>query len=142
MGRVVLAAAAAALILAAGLAVAAFVMPAGDRAEQAERQGRVEEAVRQIVEREAAVHAESGAFAPIAPADIEQDRNYLDLPWRGFPIGDYVFEAEPLPSGNLRVRAAPRPESVQDLDAAPQFYVAEIAPGGEILAAGWQPEGR
>lgn len=127
------------LVLAAALGAAAFVLPGRGGADRAQAQTRVEEAVRQIVDAQLALHADTGAFQPFTAAQQEADRGLLGLPWRGFPVGDYTFEAETLPGGNLRVRAAPRPDAVMSGDATAQFYTAEVSPDGGTVQSGWLP---
>ena len=127
------------LVLAAALVAAAVILPGRGGEERARDQSRVETAVGEIVTAQLALHEETGAFQPFTAADHEADRNFLGLPWRGFPVGSYAFEAEAQPDGNLRVRAVPRPEAVASGDAPGRFYVAEVSPAGEIVESGWRP---
>ena len=43
--------------------------------------------------------------------------------------------------GICRLRALPRAERVAALEIRPRSYVTELSPGGEIVRAGWIPEG-
>lgn len=133
------------LVLAAALGAAAVVLPGRGGAERTQAQTQAEEAVRQIVDAQLALlalHGETGAFRPFTAAEPDQDRGLLGLPWRGFPVGAYAFEAEALPTDNLRVRAAPRPDAVMSGDAIARFYVAEVSLEGEIVDSGWLPAGQ
>lgn len=140
-GRLALIGAAVALVLAAALGGATlWTMSAGEPAAFEASRARVEDAVRTIVDHEQAAMRDTGEFQPFTFEDVDQDRQLMGLPWRGFPIADYRFEAQLMETGNLRVRAVPKPESVQDREVAAQFYVAETTPGGELVETGWRPE--
>lgn len=127
------------LVLAAALGAAAIILPGRGGQERAQDHARAEAAVQEIVTAQLALHEETGSFQSFIAADHEADRNFLGLPWRGFPVGSYGFEAEALPDGNLRVRAVPRPEAVAGREVAGQFYVAEVSPAGEVVESGWLP---
>jgi hypothetical protein len=127
------------LVLAAALGAAAIILPGRGGEDHARSQAQAETAVQEIVNAQIALHAQTGAFQPFTAAEQGADRSLLGLPWRGFPVGSYGFEAEALPTGNLRVRAVPHPESVAAREAAGRFYVAEVSPDGGIVESGWLP---
>ena len=52
---------------------------------------------------------------------------------------DFFFDAVELGSGNIRLRALPRPDSVAALSVRARLYVAELSPKGQVLRSGWYP---
>jgi hypothetical protein len=76
------------------------------------REQGVEDAIRRVAEREQIAHATTGNFVMFSNANLEQDSSLLGLPWRTFPINDFLFDAVELSSGDIRLRALPRPDSI------------------------------
>jgi hypothetical protein len=104
------------------------------------RERNVENAIGQVAEREKAVHAASGNFVMFSDADLERNPSLLGLPWSSFPVKDFLFDARNLESGNIRLRALPRTESVMALAIRARLYIAELSPKGETVHSGWYPE--
>jgi hypothetical protein len=124
------------------LTAAAFVIgPYRDRYVYAPQERAAEDAVHQVRERQVELHKSTGRFVPFAAGEVESNTTLLGLPWSTFPTASFHFDAEPLPSGNLRLRALPRADRVGSLEIRPRSYVTELTPAGEILRAGWIPEG-
>jgi hypothetical protein len=102
---------------------------------------RVEDAIRQVAQRETITHAATGNFVAFSNANLEQNNSLLGLPWSTFPVNDFFFDAMELGSGNIRLRALPRPDSVAALSVRARLYVAEVSPKGQVLRSGWYPSG-
>ena len=81
----------------------------------------------------------SGHFVAFSNANLEQNSSLLGLPWSTFPVNDFFFDAVELGSGNIRLRALPRPDSVAALSVRARLYVAELSPKGQVLRSGWYP---
>ena len=103
------------------------------------REQGVEDAISQAVQRERIVHAATGDFVAFTNANLEQDTSLLGLPWSTFPVSDFLFEGAKLSSGNIRLRALPRPDSVAAQSVRARFYVAELSSNGRVLRSGWYP---
>ena len=103
------------------------------------REHGVEDAIRHVAERETIAHAASGHFVAFSNANLEQNSSLLGLPWSTFPVNDFFFDAVELGSGNIRLRALPRPDSVAALSVRARLYVAELSPKGQVLRSGWYP---
>jgi hypothetical protein len=103
------------------------------------REQGVENAMRQMAERETIVHAATGNFVVFSNENLEQNSSLLGLPWSKFPVNDFLFDAVELDSGNIRLRALPRPDSVAALSVRARLYVAELSPKGQLLRSGWYP---
>ena len=99
----------------------------------------VEDAIRKVAERETVAHAATGNFVAFSNANLEQNNSLLVLPWTTFPVNDFFFDAVELGSGNIRLRALPRPDSVAALSVRAKLYVAELSPKGQVLRSGWYP---
>jgi hypothetical protein len=99
----------------------------------------VEDAIRKVAERETVAHAATGNFVAFSNANLEQNNSLLGLPWSTFPVNDFFFDAIELGSGNIRLRALPRPDSVAALSVRAKLYVAELSPKGQVLRSGWYP---
>jgi hypothetical protein len=104
------------------------------------RERKVENAIGQVAGREKAVHAASGNFVMFSNADLERNPSLLGLPWSSFPVKDFLFDAHNLDSGNIRLRALPRTESVMALAIRARLYITELSPKGETVHSGWYPE--
>jgi hypothetical protein len=98
-----------------------------------------EKAIGQVIEREKDSHAAKGTFSAFSAADVERNPSLLGLLWSTFPVKDYFFDATELPSGNIRLRALPRAESVASLSIRARLYIAEISPSGGLVHSGWYP---
>ena len=98
-----------------------------------------EQAVRQLEDREKSLYASTGNFAAFSNAEIEKNASLLGISWSTFPVKDYYFDAVELESGDIRLRALPRPESVKSLSVRPRLYIAELSPKGELVHSGWYP---
>jgi hypothetical protein len=103
------------------------------------REHGVEDAIRQVAQRETIAHAATGNFVAFSNANLEQNNSLLGLPWSTFPVNDFFFDAMELGSGNIRLRALPRPDSVAALSVRAKLYVAELSAKGEVLRSGWYP---
>ncbi len=103
------------------------------------REHAVEEAMRQVVERQRNLYDGTGEFVSFAHGDVERDRSLMDLPWDSFPTDDFFFDAASLETGNLRLRALPRPAAVQTLGIRPRMFVSELSPDGEVVSSRWFP---
>jgi len=103
------------------------------------REHGVEDAIRQVAEREKVAHAATGNFVVFSNANLEQNGSLLGLPWSTFPVNDFVCDAAEIVSGNIRLRALPRPDSVAALSVRARLYVAEVSPKGQVLRSGWYP---
>src|SRR6266576_1041207 len=103
------------------------------------REHGVEEAIRQVAEREKIAHAATGNFVAFSNANLEQNGSLLGLPCSTFPVNDFFFDAVELGTGNIRLRALPRPDSVAALSVRARLYVAEVSPKGQLLRSGWYP---
>jgi hypothetical protein len=99
----------------------------------------VEEAITLLAERQRAALKTGGKFVPFGSAAIDRSPTFLGLPWTNYPIDDYQFDAEILPSGNLRMRALPRPERITNFALRPRIYAAELNSAGTLLRPGWSP---
>jgi hypothetical protein len=108
-----------------------FVFGPGER--------RVTDAVHQIAEREKSLHMANGNFVGFSNADVEKNGSLLGLPWSNFPVKDYFFDATELDTGNIRLRALPRPDSVVALAIRARLYVEELSPEGAAVRSGWYP---
>jgi hypothetical protein len=100
---------------------------------------RVADAVQQMAEREKSLHMTNGNFVGFSNADVEKNGSLLGLPWSNFPVKDYFFDATELESGNIRLRALPRPDSVVALAIRARLYVEELSPQGRVVRSGWYP---
>jgi hypothetical protein len=98
-----------------------------------------EQAVRQVEYREKSLYASTGNFVAFSNAEIEKNASLLGLSWSAFPVKDYFFDAIELESGDIRLRALPRPESAISLSVRPRLYIAELSPKGELVHSGWYP---
>ena len=125
-----------AVLLGAG---AVMIGPYRDSFVYAPHERAAEDAVRQVAERQKALHKSTGKFVSFGAADVERDQALLGLNWANFPVKEFAFDAESLDSGNLRVRALPRPDVVSSLTMRPRAYIAELSPDGTVLRAGWFP---
>ena len=123
------------------IGAAFFIGPYRQNYVYAPQERAVEDAMRQVRDRQIELRKSTGRFVPFAAGEVESNPTLLGLPWSTFPTPAFQFDAEPLPSGNLRLRALPRAERVAALDVRPRGYVTELSPGGEIVRAGWIPEG-
>jgi hypothetical protein len=103
------------------------------------REHGVEDTIRKVAERETIAHAATGNFVAFSNASLEQNSSLLGLPWSTYPVDDFFFDAVELGSGNIRLRALPRPDSVVALSIRPRLYVAELSPKGQVLRSGWYP---
>ena len=103
------------------------------------REHGVEDAIRQVAQRETVAHAATGNFVAFSNANLEQNNSLLGLPWSTFPVSDFFFDAMELGSGNIRLRALPRPDAVAALSVRAKLYVAELSAKGEVLRSGWYP---
>ena len=103
------------------------------------REQSVEDAIRQIAERERNLHETTGNFAAFGDRDIQRNGAVLSLSWNAFPIGEFSFDAVPDESGNLKLRALPKAEAVTTLAVRARYYAAELSSNGEMLRAGWFP---
>lgn len=103
------------------------------------REHGVEDAIRQVAQRETIAHAATGNFVAFSNANLEQNNSLLGLPWSTFPVNDFFFDAMELGSGNIRLRALPRPDAVAALSVRAKLYVAELSAKGEVLRSGWYP---
>jgi hypothetical protein len=101
------------------------------------REQGVEDAIRQAIERERAVHAATGNFVVFSRANFEQSETLLGLPSSTFPVNDFIFDVVELGSGNIKLRALPRSESDVSQSAGVRLYVAELSPKGRVLRSGW-----
>ncbi len=100
---------------------------------------RVLDAMHQVAEREKSLHMSNGNFVGFSNAEVEKNGALLGLPWTNFPVKDYFFDATELETGNIRLRALPRPDSVVALTIRARLYVAELSPKGEMVRSGWYP---
>jgi hypothetical protein len=100
---------------------------------------KTQDAVRQLVEREKSLYDANGNFIAFSNADVEKNASLLGLPWSTFPVKDYFFDAAELESGNIRLRALPRPDSVVSLSIRARLYIAELSPAGKLVQSGWYP---
>jgi hypothetical protein len=125
-----------ALLLGAG---AVMIGPYRDAFVYAPRERAAEDAVKQVAERQKALHKSTGKFVSFGATDIDRDQALLGLNWANFPVKEFAFDAESLDSGNLRLRALPRPDVVSSLSVKPRAYIAELSPDGTVLRAGWFP---
>src|ERR1700681_1291698 len=103
------------------------------------REHGVEDAIRQVAQRETIAHAATGNFVAFSNANLEQNNSLLGLPWSTFPVNDFFFDAMELGAGNIRLRALPRPDAVAALSVRAKLYVAELSAKGEVLRSGWYP---
>jgi hypothetical protein len=102
-------------------------------------EARVADAVHQMTQREKSLHMTNGNFVGFSNADVEKNNSLLGLPWSNFPVKDYFFDATELESGNIRLRALPRADSVVALAIRARLYVEELSPKGELVRSGWYP---
>jgi hypothetical protein len=105
------------------------------------REQGVEDAIHSVAEREKIAHAATGNFVMFSNANLEQDSSLLGLPWNTFPVNDFQFDAVELGSGNIRLRALPRPDSIAAQSVRARIYEAELSPKGSVLRSGWYPSG-
>jgi hypothetical protein len=127
--------------LAAMLGAGAILVPVMREAYvYAPMERRVEEAMRQIAQRERSLREQTGKFVAFGEREIKRDSAWLSISWDAFPVQDFFFEAVPVESGNLRLRALPRADSVLSLDVRARMYLTELSPAGETIRAGWHPE--
>jgi hypothetical protein len=102
-------------------------------------EARVVDAVQQMAQREKSLHMTNGNFVGFSNADVEKNGSLLGLPWSNFPVTDYFFDATELDTGNIRLRALPRPDSVVALAIRARLYVEELSPEGKVVRSGWYP---
>jgi hypothetical protein len=102
-------------------------------------EARVADAVQQMAQREKSLHMSNGHFVGFSNADVEKNSALLGLPWSNFPVADYYFDATELETGNIRLRALPRPNSVVALAIRARLYVEELSPEGKVVRSGWYP---
>ena len=126
---------AAAILAAAG----AFADSVRERFVFVPAEQNVIDAVHQMREREKSLHMTNGNFVGFSNADVEKNGSLLGLPWSNFPVKDYFFDATELESGNIRLRALPRPDSVVALAIRARLYVEELSPQGKVVRSGWYP---
>ena len=110
-----------------------------DRWVIAPAEARVVDAVQQMAQREKSLHMTNGNFVGFSNADVEKNGSLLGLPWSNFPVTDYFFDATELDTGNIRLRALPRPDSVVALSIRARLYVEELSPEGKVVRSGWYP---
>jgi hypothetical protein len=103
------------------------------------REQGVEDAIRRVAEREQIAHATTGNYVMFSNANLEQDSSLLGLPWSRFPVNDFQFDAVELGSGNIMLRALPRPDSIAAQSVRARLYEAELSPKGRVLRSGWYP---
>ena len=103
------------------------------------RERAVEDAVRQVAERQRSLHETTGAFVNFAHSDVEADTGPIGLPWNNFPVSEFYFDAMALDTGNIRLRALPRPDAIRRLDVRARIFVSEISPEGDVVQSGWLP---
>jgi hypothetical protein len=103
------------------------------------REQGVEDAIRRVAEREKSAHTATGNFVVFSNANLERDNSLLGLPWSTFPVDDFLFDAVELGSGNIRLRALPRPDSIAAQSVRARLYEAELSPKGTVLRSGWYP---
>jgi hypothetical protein len=125
-----------ALLLGAG---AMLIGPYRESFVYAPQERAAESAVKQVAEKQKALRQSTGKFVSFGAADVDRDQALLGLNWTNFPVKEFVFDAESLESGNLRVRALPRAAFVSTLSVRPRAYIAELSPDGTVLRAGWFP---
>jgi hypothetical protein len=99
----------------------------------------VEQAVGQVAAREKSLHAANGSFVAFSNADLEKNDSLLGIPWSTFPVKEYFFDAAELDSGNLRLRALPRSDSVVSLSIRARLFITELSPKGDAVQSGWYP---
>ena len=126
---------AAAILAAAG----AFADSVRERLVFVPAEESVVDAVHQMAARENSLHMTNGNFVGFSNADVEKNGSLLGLPWSNFPVKDYFFDATELDSGNIRLRALPRPDSVVGLSIRARLYVQELSPQGKVVRSGWYP---
>jgi hypothetical protein len=107
----------------------------------APRERAVESAIRQVADREKIELASRGKFVPFSNGNIERNNALMGLAWSSFPVEAFYFDASELKSGNLRLRALPRPDAVSSLGVRARLYTAELSAKGQILHSGWYPSG-
>jgi hypothetical protein len=134
-GALVFIAGTALILLLAG----AFAGPLRARLVFGPHEQSAQDAIRQLVEREKSLHAANGSFIVFSNADVEKNPPLLGLPWSTFPVKDYFFDAAELNSGNIRLRALPRSDSVVSLSIRARLYIAELSPAGALVHSGWYP---
>ena len=103
------------------------------------REQGVEDAIRRVAEREKSAHTATGNFVVFSNANLERDNSLLGLPWSTYPVDDFLFDAVELGSGNIRLRALPRPDSIAAQSVRARLYEAELSPKGTVLRSGWYP---
>jgi hypothetical protein len=103
------------------------------------REQGVESAIRQVAKQEMIAHAATGNFVMFSNENLEQNNSLLGLPWSTFPVNDFLFDAVELGSGNVRLRALPRPDAVAAQSVRARLYVAELSSQGQVLRSGWYP---
>jgi hypothetical protein len=105
----------------------------------APRERGAESAIRQVAARERAIRKSTGDFLTFGNKDIEGNQTLLGIFWDQLPTNDFTFDAMKLDSGNVRLRALPRPEKVDALAVRARFYVVELKPDGAVAHDGWLP---
>jgi hypothetical protein len=125
-----------AILLGAG---AMMIGPYRDAFVYAPRERAAEDAVKQVAERQKALHKSTGKFVSFGAGDVDRDQALLGLNWANFPVKEFAFDAESLDGGNLRLRALPRPDLVSSLAVKPRAYIAELSADGAMVRAGWFP---
>jgi hypothetical protein len=129
-----------ALLAAAALLVAVlgiFLPDIRDRLVFKPRRDKAEAAVTALALKETALRRSKGHYDAFSPANAVARMRALGL--ADFPAEDFLFDASLTPDKSLRLRALPRPTSVQDLRVSPHMYVAELAPAGGVAHSGWYP---
>lgn len=125
-----------AVILALG---AAFAGTVREHFVFAPREQGAVSAVQQVAERERAIFKSTGDFLAFADKDVAGNRSLLGIFWDTLPVDHFSFDATKLDSGNVRVRALPRPEKVEALSVRARLYVVELKPDGAVVRDGWFP---
>ena len=105
----------------------------------APRERGAESAIQQVAERERAILKSTGGFTAFADKDIKGNPSLLGIFWDRLPVEDFAFDATKLDSGNVQLRALPRPEKVEALSIRARLYVVELKPDGAVVRDGWFP---
>ena len=116
-----------AAVIAAG---AIFAGSIRERFVYTAREEGAKSAIQQVAERERAIQKSTGDFVTFGDKDVAGNNALLGIFWDRLPIKDFPFDATKLDSGNVRLRALPRPASVNALAIRARLYVVELAPDG------------
>ena len=125
-----------AVVLAAGAAFSGVIR---EHLVFAPREQGAVSAIQQVAERERAIHKSTGDFITFGDKDVAGNRSLLGIFWDRLPVEDFSFDATKLDSGNVRLRALPRPEKVEALSVRARLYVVELKPDGAVVRDGWFP---